>query len=126
MPAAAQALSALPTSTIFAPIDSGPLLLLHSDHSVVATAHHRGVRGLHDTIAGFLAQPETAEAFVRRRGARYVLICPALTEAAIYRAAAPQGLMSQLAQGRTPAWLHPIALPRQSGLLMWEVVPQSY
>ncbi len=126
VPAAAQALRALPAATIFAPIDSGPLLLLHSDHSVVATAHHRGVRGLHDTIAGFLVPPETAEAFVRRRGARYVLICPALTEAAIYRAAAPQGLMSQLAQGRAPAWLRPVALPRQSGLLMWEVMPQSY
>ncbi len=123
---AAQALNALPAATIFAPIDSGPMLLLHSDHSVVATAHHRGVQGLHDTIAGFLAQPDAAKAYVRRRGARYVLSCPALTEAAIYRAAAPQGLMAQLTQGRTPDWLRPIALPPQSGLLMWEVVPQSH
>jgi len=123
VPAAATALRRLPASTIFAPIDSGPLLLVHTPHSVVATAHHRAAQGLHDTIAAFLAAPSQAEAIVRKRGARYVLICPGLVEAGIYRRAAPGGFMARLVAGQAPSWLRPMPLPRESGALLWEVLP---
>lgn len=123
VPAAATALRRLPASTIFAPIDSGPLLLVHTPHSVVATAHHRAAQGLHDTIAAFLAAPDQAEAIVRKRGARYVLICPGLVEAGIYRRAAPGGFMARLVAGQAPSWLRPMPLPRESGALLWEVLP---
>ena len=61
------------------------MLLLHSRHKVVATAHHRAPQALHDVIAAFTADPAKAEAIVRGRRARYVAICPGLAEAAIYR-----------------------------------------
>ena len=123
IPKAGPALGALAPATIFAPIDNGPMLLLHSRHKVVATAHHRAPQALHDVIAAFTADPATAEAIVRGRGARYVAICPGLAEAAIYREAAPQGLMAQLSAGQAPGWLEPVAMPKDSGLLVWAVKP---
>lgn len=123
IPVAAPALHGLAPATIFAPIDNGPMLLLHTKHSVVATAHHRAASALKDTIAAFLADPAQAEAIVRRHGARYVAVCPGLAEAEIYRQAAPNGLMAQLSKGQAPAWLRPVALPRESGLLLWAVLP---
>mgnify|MGYP000857510810 CR=1 FL=1 len=120
--AAAPALRRLgPGATIFAPIDSGPMLLLHSPHKVVATAHHRAPQALHDVIAAFLASPADAEAIVSKRGASHVALCPALAEVAIYREAAPRGLAASLAEGKTPAWLRPVPMPQDSGLLVWEV-----
>jgi hypothetical protein len=119
---AATTLKTLPPVTIFAPIDTGPMLLLHTPHKVVATAHHRAPQALHDVIAAFTANPAKAEAIVRGRGARYVAICPGLAEAAIYREAAPQGLMAKLSAGQVPSWLKPVTMPKDSGLLVWEVV----
>ncbi|MFN3517728.1 MAG: hypothetical protein ACK4YM_11315, partial [Novosphingobium sp.] len=58
---------------------------------------------------------------VRKRGASHVALCPALAEVAIYREAAPGGLAASLADGKTPAWLRPVPMPRDSGLLVWEV-----
>ena len=121
IPAAASALNALPSATLFAPIDNGPLLLLHTRHKVVATAHHRAPQALHDVIAAFTADPDRAAAIVRAHGARYVAVCPGLPEAAIYRREAPQGLMARLVAGQAPAWLRPVAMPGESGLLVWEV-----
>ena len=123
IPKAGPALGALAPATIFAPIDNGPILLLHSRHKVVATAHHRAPQALHDVIAAFTADPAKAEAIVRGRRARYVAICPGLPEAAIYREAAPQGLMAQLSAGQAPSWLEPVAMPKDSGLLVWAVKP---
>ncbi len=119
---AAMTLSTLAPATIFAPIDAGPMLLLHTPHKVVATAHHRAPQALHDVIAAFTADPAKAEAIIRGRGARYVAICPGLAEAQIYRDAAPHGLMAQLSKGQAPAWLKPVPMPAASGLLVWEVV----
>lgn len=124
IPQAAPVLRALTPATIFAPIDNGPMLLLHSPHKVIATAHHRAPLALHDVIAAFTADPVRAETIVRGRGARYVAICPGLAETQIYREAAPQGLMAQLTSGQTPNWLKPVTMPKQSGLLVWEVLPR--
>lgn len=121
---AAPALSVLAPATIFAPIDNGPMLLLHTPHKVIATAHHRAPQALHDVIAAFTADPAKAEAIVRARGARYLAICPGLAEAAIYREAAPQGLMARVSVGQVPAWLRPVPMPKASGLLVWEVLPR--
>lgn len=124
IPAAAKTLGGLPPATLFAPIDIGPMLLLHTWHKVVATAHHRAPQALHAVIAAFTADPAKAEAIVRGRGARYLVICPDLAEAAIYRDAAAQGLMARLSAGQAPAWLKPVPMPQASGLLVWEVLPR--
>lgn len=122
IPAAAPALAGLAPTTLFAQIDLGPQLLLHSRHSVIATAHHRAPQALHDVIAAFTSDPAKAEAVVRAHGARYLVVCPGLAETAIYRQAAPQGLMAELVAGHPPTWLKPVPLPQQSGLRMWKVV----
>jgi hypothetical protein len=120
--AAGPTLKALPPATILAPIDNGPMLLLHSPHKVLATAHHRAPAALRDVIAVFTSSPEIAEPIVRARGAAYLAVCPALAEIAIYREAAPGGLAAALANGKTPAWLRPVPMPQDSGLLVWEVI----
>jgi hypothetical protein len=89
---------------------------------VVATAHHRAPKALHDVIAAYLASPEAAERIIRGREASYVAFCPSLAEVEIYRKAAPQGLAATLANGKTPAWLRPVPMPQASGLLVWKVV----
>ena len=70
-----------------------------------------------------LADPEAARTYVEKHGARFVLICPGLIEVGNYRQAAPHGLMARLIENRAPAWLRPVALPRNSGLMLWEVAP---
>lgn len=119
--AAAPALNALAPATIFAPIDIGPVLLAETHHRVIATAHHRAPQALRDVIAAFIAQPDQARAIVAQRGARYVMVCPGLIEAGNYQRAAPDGLMAQLAAKRAPDWLKPVALPGNTGLMLWEV-----
>ena len=109
-------------ATILAPIDLGPAILTQTRHRVVATAHHRAPAALHDVIAAFIADPAAAQRIVAVHGAGFVAICPGLTEAATYRRAAPHGLMAALADNRPPAWLRPVPMPRQSGLMVWRVV----
>jgi len=120
---AAPALNRYSAATIFAPIDIGPVLIAQTHHRVVATAHHRAPQALHDVIAAFIADPEAARTYVEGHGARFVLICPGLIEVGNYRQAAPHGLMARLTENRAPAWLRPVALPRNSGLMLWEVAP---
>ena len=43
---ASAALRSLPKGEIMAPIDIGPQLLYDTDHSVIATGHHRGGQGM--------------------------------------------------------------------------------
>ena len=125
IPAAAPALSRLGPVTVFAPIDIGPVLLANTPVKVIATAHHRAPRALHDVIAAFTAAPDAARPIVAAHGARYVMTCPGLVETGNYTRAAPQGFMARLVDGKPPAWLRPVALPGNSGLLMWEVVDPS-
>ncbi|MBN8500092.1 MAG: hypothetical protein J0M19_02945 [Sphingomonadales bacterium] len=121
--AAGPALAALSPRTLFAQIDIGPQLLLHTGHSVVATAHHRAPQALHDIIAAFTADPARAEQLIRAHGAGLVVICPDLPETMIYREAAPKGLMADLVGGKAPVWLRPLPSAGYSGLMVWEVVP---
>ncbi len=113
--------AALPRSTLFTGIDIGPGLIFATDHSVVASGHHRNAAGMHDVIAAFLGDPETAHRIIRRHAAAYVVTCPDLVEMAIYRRIAPRGLWAQLAAGRTPAWLKRVTLPG-SKLAIWKVL----
>lgn len=122
MPAAAPALNALAPATVFAPIDIGPVLLAQTHHRVIATAHHRAPQALHDVIATFIAPPDQARTIVAARGARYVLICPGLIEVGNYQRAAPDGFMARLTANRAPDWLKPVALPGNTGLMLWEVM----
>jgi hypothetical protein len=111
----------LPAGEILAPLDVGPQLLFATDHTVIATGHHRGSAGMHTTIATFTGSADAAHATLRGRGTRFVAICPDLVEPMRYAAAAPQGFMALLLAERTPSWLAPVATLQDSGLLVWRV-----
>lgn len=119
--AAAPALRRLPAATVFTQIDLGPQLLAFTSHRVIATAHHRAPRAMHDLIAASIAAPDQARPVLARYSVRYVLVCPGLVEISKYRANAPRALVPQLADGRAPTWLKPLPLPAESGLRLWEV-----
>ncbi len=103
-------LSALPTGLVFAPIDDGSHLLVHTPHAVVAAPYHRNQAGNKAVIEAFLASPDAAESIVRGSGARYVALCPGETEITVLSREAPQGLGAQLVAGLVPPWLQAVPL----------------
>ena len=117
LPGSLPALNALAPATLFAPFEVSPALLQGTRHKVIATGHHRAATAMHDVIAVFVIPPAAAEKIVRRHSADYVLVCSDLTEAHNYQLFAPQGLMAQLLNGKTPDWLEPVALPPGAGTL---------
>jgi len=125
MPGSFRLLATLPRATLFTQLDVGPDLLVQTPHRVVATGHHRAARQMHDVIAAFMADPQAAEAIVRRHRAGYVMVCTDLSETLIYAHKAPHGLAASLLAGRPVGWLQPVALPAEAGALrLWRVVPR--
>ncbi|SFS05259.1 hypothetical protein [Sphingomonas jatrophae] len=110
----------LPRSNVMAGIDLGPGLLMTTSHRVVASAHHRNVAGLHDTLATFLGTPEQARAILARRRIAWLVACPASAEMTYYRETAPRGFWAQLAGGRRLAWAERVRLPG-STLSVWRI-----
>lgn len=124
LPESLPALQALPPATIFAPFEIGPALLRYTQHSVIATNHHRAALQMGDVIRAYTSDPAKAEAYVRKHQAAYLIACPDLIEARNYVAKEPKGLMAQLLAGQTPAWLEPVPLPASAGSLkLWKVRP---
>lgn len=118
-------LDALPTGTLFVPLDMGGHLLLDTRHSVVASSHHRAADGMRRVIAGFIAAPDAAHAEVIASGADYLALCSDSGEVAVYRAAGGEGsLAADLMRGEAPGWLEPVALDTPPTLKVWRVVPQ--
>ncbi|MGE4321908.1 MAG: hypothetical protein AB7E60_02640 [Sphingobium sp.] len=117
-------LRALPPATLFAPLDIGPDIIVHSRHSVIATAHHRGAAGITAVIEGFMAPPDQARGVIGRlnggRGADYVVTCGGLTEFAHYGRTGPAGLAAMLARGEVPPWL--VSVPAPAQLQIYRVV----
>lgn len=101
-------LNHLPTGTIFAPLDIGPTILLNTAHSVVATGHHRGAKGMHDIMTAMIVDPPVAHYLIAKHKARYVVVAPEMPEYAHYLELAPGGFAAQLKQGKVPPWLVPV------------------
>lgn len=117
----AQALSALPTGEIFAPLDIGPSVLLNTSHSVIATGHHRGAEGMRLVINLAMGSGHEAKAALAERGTDYVALCPDLNEARMYARLAPDGFMADLREGKAPDWLEPVPLGSDSALKVWRI-----
>jgi hypothetical protein len=117
----AQVLSALPTSTLFTPIDMGAAVIVRSAHSVVATPHHRNHAAIGDVLTAFTAEPRDALARIEAHRASYLVMCPNSPDVRSYIRAAPNGLAAQLAAGHAVDGLTPVAVSRQSGLLVFAV-----
>lgn len=115
-------LRSLPPTTLFAPIDLGPDILVQTRHRVIATAHHRNAAGITAVIEGFVQPPERARGVITRTSAAYLLGCDSLSEVAAYQRAYPRGLAAMLAKGRVPAWLEP--LPGTGPLRLYRIRPE--
>ncbi|MXP10653.1 hypothetical protein [Pseudoblastomonas halimionae] len=115
------ALDKEPPGVIFAQLDLGPDILLHTRHAVVATGHHRANTAIADVIGTFLGSSEEARETFAERGIDYVAFCENLDEITIYRRAAPGGLAAQLVEDDVPDWLEPVALPDAGSLRVWRV-----
>ncbi len=122
---AGDALAALPKGEFYAPLDIAPELLLVSDHSVIATGHHRGHEAMKVLIETALASREDAYATLMQRGTSYVALCPSLGEARIYSRIAPEGFVADLVKGESPQWLKPIELDGLAGLQVWRITPEQ-
>ena len=95
-------------AVVLAPVDIGAHLLANTRLRPIAAPYHRNNTGNRAAIEFFLAGPDAAQAIARRMQAGYLVLCPALTELAIYAANAPEGMAARLAQGRVPDWLRAV------------------
>lgn len=114
------ALNSLAPARFVAPIDMGPMILLTTRHSVLASSHHRNRQGMHDHIEIFRSSPPVAHALLKRRGIRYLVACTGEAELAFYAKKDPDGLWGQISVGNIPAWLVPMP-DRGLGLKLWRV-----
>jgi hypothetical protein len=117
------ALEQLAPSTVFAPIDISPSIMLRTRNAIVGTAHHRNARGMKLVFDAFLARPEDAKAIVLRTSAMYLAIAP-MGETDRYREFAPAGLAAQLLRGQPPDWLSPLPLPGLKALRVYRIERQ--
>jgi len=116
-------LDRLPAATMLTFVDFGPRLITMTRHSAVAGPYHRNGDAILDVQHAFrAASPDVAHDVMKRRGATMLLLCPGMAESTIYMARAPQGFYAQLADGRVPAWLEPVALPAGSPFRLWKMV----
>lgn len=115
-------LAELETGTVVAPLDLGPAILLDTDHSVVATGHHRAADAMGDVIGVFTSKPAEARAIVAARGADYLALCTDMTEVLLYRHEAPEGLAAELLSGRVPGWLERAELGGPEEFAVYRVI----
>ncbi len=110
-----------PKGLVLTFVDLGPRLVTLTHHDAIAGPYHRNPDAILDVMRAFRFDAPAAKAMIDRRGVDYVLICPNMSESTIYRADAPKGFYMQLVEGRVPAWLEPVGLPKDSPFRMWRV-----
>lgn len=110
-----------PKGTVLTHVDLGPRLITVTPHNAVAGPYHRNQADIIAVMRAFRGTPDNAHRTILARKIDYVLICPNLSEATIYRAEAPNGFYVQLTKGQVPAWLDRVELPEGSPYMMWKV-----
>ncbi|MEL6661553.1 MAG: hypothetical protein AAFR33_01025 [Pseudomonadota bacterium] len=108
------ALSGLPPGRVFAPIDLGAAILVHTDHTIFAAPYHRNPQAIGRAIAVFEAPPQEAKIMLQASGADYLFVCEDLGEFKLYAKRAPEGLAAELANARRLDWLRPAVVVNES------------
>lgn len=111
--------TALPPSTLFAPIDVTAALLAWTPHRAIGAGYHRNDAAIARVLRTFMAPPEQARALVLASGADFVVGCPGENETELYKAASPNGLWARLERGERIDWLEPV--PTGAPALAWRV-----
>jgi MFS family permease len=113
-------LAGLKKANIVAPFDIGPLILLSTPHSVMASSHHRNEKGMRAHIDIYRLPPAQSLAIVERRKVTHIVGCSDEAEMQSYEKRNPKGLWAQLAKGNTPDWLEKMP-DMGEGLKVWRV-----
>lgn len=125
--AALSPLRQLPRSTLFAPLDIGPDILIRTPHDVIGTAHHRNAAGITAVVEGFTAPPAKAQAILKAlnsgKGPDYLVTCPSLNEFRHYAQEHPGSLAMILDKGGHPDWLKPVRLQGTTSLRVYRIMP---
>jgi hypothetical protein len=120
--AAMRAVAMQPKGKVFTFVDLAPRLITVTHHTSIAGPYHRNGEAIADVMKAFRGSAGEARAIIARRRAHYVLICPNMSQATVFMAAAPRGFYAQLQRGQVPGWLKPVPLGKDSPLKMWRVV----
>ena len=110
------ALDRIEPSTLFAPVDLGPRLLVTTHHRVITGPYHRNDQAIGYVISVFESPPgeeDAAARTVRGVGADYLFVCEDTTRPLVSRTG---GLEARLLDGRVPDWLEPVDDPAFEGL----------
>jgi hypothetical protein len=111
-----------PKGMVFTFIDLGPRLIAVTKHDALGGPYHRNGQAIADSMNAMRGTPEQARALILKHRSDYLLICPHMNQATIFRAQARRGFYAQLERGARFAWLQPIDLGKDSPLKMWRVV----
>lgn len=119
-----RSLQSLPApSHILAPFNLSTLILLSSDHHVLASSHHRNAQAMHDQIAMMIGTPKDAISTIKKRKIEYIVTCPKSEEWVLYKSKHKNSLAAKVLDGDVPKWL--VRVPTDDALLIWRVVPDS-
>jgi len=114
-------LDRLPATIVLAPLELGPTVLAGSHHRAVSGPYHRNPEAMEDVLRFFTATPDQARAIAMRRHAGLVLFCPGGGEITSMAKVAPKGLAAAMLRGSPPAWLTPMPLPGDAGLVVYRI-----
>jgi hypothetical protein len=116
-----KAVAQQPKGMVFTFVDLGPRLITLTHHDAVTGPYHRNGEQIGDVMKAFRGNEAQAHAIIGKYRSDYLLICPNMSTATIFRSEAPNGFYGQLVKGKVPAWLRPVALPNDSPFKMWRV-----
>jgi hypothetical protein len=111
----------LPKGLVFTFIDLGPRMITVTHHDAVAGPYHRNGQQIADVMNAFRGDADQAHRLVAKYHSTYLMTCPNSSTTTIFMAEAPKGFYAQLEHGKVPAWLTPIALPKDSPFKIWKV-----
>ncbi len=112
----------LPKGRVFTFIDSSPRLITVTHHDSITGPYHRNGEQIADVMKAFRGSAEQARSIIGKYRADYLLTCPNSSTTTIFLSQAPGGFYAQLSKGQVPAWLTPIAMPKDSPFRMWRVI----
>ena len=110
-----------PKGMVFTFVDLRPRLITVTHHSTVTGPYHRNGQQIADVMKAFRGDEAQARRIIAKYRSDYLLVCPNMSTATIFRAETPNGFYGQLSRGRVPSWLTPVPLPKNSPFKMWRV-----
>lgn len=112
-----------PKGVVFTFLDYSPRLITLTRHDAIMGPYHRNGEQIADAMKAFRGSVDNARTIFAKYRADYVLTCPYSSTTTIFMAEAPDGFYAQLARGKVPSWLSPVALPSDSPFRMWKINP---